>query len=244
MIALLATAAMLAAAAQDDVPHVRLENVPLATLNIPDEIAPAILPYSDCQLASRGVRNGPPGPGQTVPPPEQLGANCSGERETARRQGENRLRDLGRGTPAERRAYVERVLAQVDRFAAAVPSSSPMPESRPDPSQADMSSVDVPYQAIPALTAYLDCMSDHFSDDERRGSTNLDDVRQANSDAIAACRGVRAQQLARALAEQTDNRLYGGPANARAAIREAFDRYDRDFQIVPAAPAADGAPKE
>lgn len=109
--------------------------------------------------------------------------------------------------------------------------------------QGDMSSIDIPYQAIPAFMVYSDCVTDRFHDDERRGS-DAAQVRQANLDAIAACRDVRAAQLERALAAQTDFRLYRGPANARAAVRDAFDRFDRDFQVEPAAPAQAAAAKE
>ena len=52
--------------------------------------------------------------------------------------------------------------------------------------QPDMSSIDIPYQAIPAFTAYSECVTDRFHDDERRRSSNVAEVRQANLDAIAA----------------------------------------------------------
>jgi hypothetical protein len=109
--------------------------------------------------------------------------------------------------------------------------------------QPDMSSINIPYQAIPAFTVYSDCVTDHFHDDERRRSGDTAQVRQANLGAIAACREVRATQLERALAAQTDMRLYRNPANARAEVREAFDRFDRDFQVEQTGAGA-GAPKE
>jgi hypothetical protein len=109
--------------------------------------------------------------------------------------------------------------------------------------QPNMSPIDIPYQAIPSFMVYSDCVSGHFHDDERRRSGDVAQVRQANLDAIAACREVRAAQLERALAAQTDIRLYRSPANARAAVREAFDRFDRDFQVEPTGAAAE-APKE
>ncbi len=109
--------------------------------------------------------------------------------------------------------------------------------------QPDMSPLDIPYQAIPAFMVYSDCVTDHFHDDERRRGGDAAQVRQANLDAIAACREVRATQLERALAAQTDMRLYRSPANARAAVREAFDRFDRDFQVESTGAAA-VVPKE
>jgi hypothetical protein len=109
--------------------------------------------------------------------------------------------------------------------------------------QPDMSPIDIPYQAIPFFRAYSDCVTDRFHDDERRRGGDLAQVRQANLDAIAACREVRGQQLERALAAQTDMRLYRHPANARAAVREAFDRFDRDFQVEQTG-AGTEAPKE
>ena len=109
--------------------------------------------------------------------------------------------------------------------------------------QPDMSPIDIPYQAIPAFTVYSGCVTDHFHDDERRRSGDVAQVRQANLDALAACREVRETQLEHALAAQSDMRLYRSPANARAAVREAFDRFDRDFRVESTGTAA-VAPKE
>lgn len=104
----------------------------------------------------------------------------------------------------------------------------------PDP----MRGIDVPYQAIPAYSAYAQCIGGHLSADRRLDSADPGEVRRANLDAIAACRDTRAQQLALALRLQTDNRMYGSAENARAAVRRAFDRFDTDYQIEPAQPPA------
>jgi hypothetical protein len=100
---------------------------PIGGLHIPDEIAPAIVPYMTCQLQSHGVRIGPPG-AQAVQSPQQQGMDCSVVRKRAAQQAERLLDRQGRGSARERRAFVERVLANADAFvaqAAAPPSASP-----------------------------------------------------------------------------------------------------------------------
>jgi len=127
-------AALLAVAAQTGTPpapDVLIERVPLGTLNIPDEIASAILPYFDCEMASRGVPLGPPG-AQTLPPPGRLGADCSEIRARAALRAEAMLRDQRRGTAVERRAFVERVLVNVHSFVAVAGPPPRAPESKPD----------------------------------------------------------------------------------------------------------------
>ncbi|TMJ20439.1 MAG: hypothetical protein E6G92_12050 [Alphaproteobacteria bacterium] len=110
-----------------------------------------------------------------------------------------------------------------------------------------MAPIDIPYQIMPAFQTYAACVSGRLNGDPRFDGADPQMLRQANQDALAGCREVRAQQLARALELQTDNRLYGGQANAQAAVRRAFDRFDSDYLIeatVPATPGEDAAPKD
>jgi len=93
-------------------------DVPLGSITFPDEIAPAIMPYLDCLYDSHGVRRGPPGDSQTIPSPDLLGADCGEARRHAASRAESILRTQNRGSTSQRRAYVERVLGRVDRFAA------------------------------------------------------------------------------------------------------------------------------
>lgn len=106
-------------------------DVPMARLTIPDEVAPAVAPYLRCQLLSHGVRMGPPG-AQTVPTPGQLGADCSGARRESARLAERLLKRQRRGSAAERRAFVEKVLASVDDFVGKTTQLPLPPERRPD----------------------------------------------------------------------------------------------------------------
>jgi hypothetical protein len=92
-------------------------------LVIPDEIAPAVLPYMTCQLAAHGVTLGPPG-AERIPAAEQRGADCSTVRKEAARNAERMLEQRGRNDAVERRAIVEHVLAKVEAFAA---MSAPTP---------------------------------------------------------------------------------------------------------------------
>jgi hypothetical protein len=109
----------------------------------------------------------------------------------------------------------------------------------------DMSPIDIPYQIMPAFSAYTDCVSTHLRADPRFKSDDGALFRQANGDAVAACRDVRQQQLTRALQLMTDYRLYGNRKQAQAAVRRAFDRFDSDYTFEPiAAPATPPAKSE
>jgi hypothetical protein len=118
--------AMPIAPAAEPAPLVRREKLE-GRLVIPDEIAPAIVPYMTCQLLAHGVRIGPPGAAQAIPTAEQRQADCSGARQEAARRAERLLEQRGRGNAAERQAAVERVLASADAFVAqtAPPASGP-----------------------------------------------------------------------------------------------------------------------
>jgi hypothetical protein len=98
-------------------PPVR-RSVARRVLDIPDEIAPAILPYLQCAMASRGVQQRTTVDGPIVRPAAPVGTDCSPRRTQAARRAEDMLRTQGRGDLAERRAFVERVLAGVDDFVA------------------------------------------------------------------------------------------------------------------------------
>ena len=96
----------------------------------------------------------------------------------------------------------------------------------------NMSPIDIPYQAIGAYQVYTSCVGGHFVDDPRVDSDDPAEVRQANADAVAACRTVREEQLRRALRLMTDYRPYGGSeARAEAALRRALDRFDTDLLV-------------
>ena len=88
----------------------------LARLDIPDEIAPAILPYMGCRLGSAGIPLRSSRDGPEVAPAVAVGADCTASRGEAARRAEAMLRAQRRGSRSERLAFVERVLASVDEF--------------------------------------------------------------------------------------------------------------------------------
>ncbi|HEX8239134.1 MAG TPA: hypothetical protein VF574_05270 [Allosphingosinicella sp.] len=90
--------------------------------------------------------------------------------------------------------------------------------------------IDVPFQAIEPFYTYQRCVLDRF-DIALRSVRNFEQARQAHFDSVAACRDVRAVQLARALELVTDRRIYGSRAKALAMARLAFDRFDTEFDM-------------
>jgi hypothetical protein len=102
--------------------------------------------------------------------------------------------------------------------------------------QANMAPIQIPYQAQPAFIAYSNCVGRRAASDPRSHSGKVAEVRQANADALAACRDVRASELARGLAAVDDkDTLIAPPFHSRVELRQAvntaFDRYDADFDI-------------
>ena len=115
-----ALAAAIALSAAVQAPQTSVESRPLGSLGIPDDIAPAIIPYLNCRLLGRGARLGPPGPNQIAPRPEQIGADCSAVRASSSRDAAVLLSGDRRGE-AERRDHIEQALAGIDRFVETIP---------------------------------------------------------------------------------------------------------------------------
>jgi hypothetical protein len=86
------------------------------TMSIPDEIAPAIVPYLRCLYASHGVPMGSRD-GQLVVPPVAKGASCLVQRRAASDLADQLLIKAGGRTAEERAAFVEAHLKQADAFA-------------------------------------------------------------------------------------------------------------------------------
>ncbi|HEX8307746.1 MAG TPA: hypothetical protein VF645_04940 [Allosphingosinicella sp.] len=94
-------------------------------LDIPDEIASAILPYFLCRSASAGVPVYSEEKKQPVAPPPGVaqGASCDPQRAKAAADADGLLRRLGRRDEAARRSLIESTLAGVDEFHRASASS-------------------------------------------------------------------------------------------------------------------------
>jgi hypothetical protein len=90
--------------------------VPTARLVIPDEIAPAVVPYMRCLDASLGMEVRNQGRVLAPPPGIALGSDCSRYRAIAAGQADDMLRAQHRGRRSERRAFIERTLAGIDAF--------------------------------------------------------------------------------------------------------------------------------
>ena len=114
---------------------IRLSNITstsqLARLDIPDEIAPAILPYLSCRMGSAGIPLRASRDGPELAPAVGLGADCSASRAEVARRAETMLREQRRGSRSERRVYVERVLSNVDNFVSGS-LMAPQVEEKPD----------------------------------------------------------------------------------------------------------------
>jgi hypothetical protein len=97
---------------------------PLGRLNIPDEIAPAIGPYVNCVVASRGMQMRSSG-NAVQTPAVPVGADCAPVRAEAARRAEAILVSQRRGSREQRQALIERTLASVDAFATTLATPTP-----------------------------------------------------------------------------------------------------------------------
>jgi hypothetical protein len=112
-------------------PPAMARDVRLVSLDIPDEIAPAIVPYLRCVMASNGVQMRSAA-SEPQPPAAAVGADCSATRAQSARRGEEMLGAQHRGSLKQRRAFVERALVGVDAFAARSAGPPSLPEEEPD----------------------------------------------------------------------------------------------------------------
>ena len=90
--------------------------VATAVLDIPDELAPAVVPYMNCLHASLGVSVS--NERGVVPPPPGIsrGSDCADYRKRAQAYGEQLLRRLGVRSRDERAARVDATLRNMDDF--------------------------------------------------------------------------------------------------------------------------------
>ena len=97
-------------------------------LALPDEIAPAVVPYMQCLLDSRGVRS--TRDGRDVPPVFAKGTDCSPQRKLSAQRADEMLRQAGGRSAEKRRTLIESTLASLEAFVAkAPPSPTPTKDS-------------------------------------------------------------------------------------------------------------------
>jgi hypothetical protein len=107
---------------QDPDAPIRLPNdttLPVARIDIPDDIAPALVPYMTCLIASAGLPMFSEGKPVAPPPGIIKGSDCSAVRSKAFKDADTMLEQAGRKEPGERAAYIDKALAAMDRFQAA-----------------------------------------------------------------------------------------------------------------------------
>jgi hypothetical protein len=99
---------------------VRTEAVPLpgGRLDIPDVIAPAVVPYVTCLFASRGIGIGAPG---RIPAGFAVGMDCASHRTRAEEQADLLLKQQSRWRRARRTAFIETTLKRAEDYVEAGP---------------------------------------------------------------------------------------------------------------------------
>ena len=101
--------------------------VKTASLRIPDEIAPAVVPYMGCLLARDGVEVR--GKIDPRPPGVSKGADCAPFRKRAAKDAHVLLKRQGMRSRAERTAFIERTLTSIENFPK--PGATPPTDSEP-----------------------------------------------------------------------------------------------------------------
>jgi len=102
--------------------------VPEASMTIPDELVPAVVPYMGCLMA----RDGTDVRGSFDPRPRdvQRGGDCTGYREQAVQRADAILRRIGGRSAEARHAYIEQTLTAAEAFQAASTAPSRQGQSQ------------------------------------------------------------------------------------------------------------------
>ena len=90
------------------------------SLQIPDQIAPAIIPYLACLMAARGQRI-PTEKGGPVLEGITRGSDCGAYRKAASKRAYLLISENSRAGRRERKAYVESSLEDVERWVGSLP---------------------------------------------------------------------------------------------------------------------------
>lgn len=140
--------------------------VPVMTgrLVIPDEIAPAVMPYMACKLRAAGVpvrKAGAPIPPQSKP----SGENCAPVREKASRDALAMLERAKINPPQGRVAFVAKTLDQIDQFTPAAPGQPAPPRALPSDPFESLWSIVAPALACERI---FDAERRKFADEQRR----------------------------------------------------------------------------
>ena len=100
-------------------------------LNIPDEIAPAMIIYVNCRVSSHGVpmRNER---GETMDAVVPVGGDCTAHRKQAAENADSMLRRYTEQSRKERRELIEKTLNSIDKFTSW--SAAPQTEKQPNAS--------------------------------------------------------------------------------------------------------------
>jgi hypothetical protein len=100
-------------------------------LNIPDEIAPAIIPYVNCRVSSQGVpmRNER---GETLDAVVPPGGDCTPHRKQAAARANAMLKQYTDLSRMKRRDLIENTLNSIDKFTSW--RTAPQTEKQPDAS--------------------------------------------------------------------------------------------------------------
>ena len=101
------------------------------SFDIPDEIAPAVIPYLQCLIASAGTPLYAEGRNRPIAPPKGIGkgSDCAAFRLQAAKNADRLLRENGNKSKAERRALIEATLAGLEDFQRAPAPQNLSPKS-------------------------------------------------------------------------------------------------------------------
>jgi hypothetical protein len=109
-------------AAPPSPPPVLSRSVMTSRLVIPDEIAPAVVPYLTCVFAQKGVDvRGT----SLTPAANDVADGCTKARKEAVANSERMLRKQGGRSSAERSTFIEKTLTDLETFASASAGASP-----------------------------------------------------------------------------------------------------------------------
>ena len=192
---------------------------PSQTMNIPDVIAPAVLPYLACLYAERGLPLLRAADGTQIVY-DKGSPDCSAARERANTDAKKLL--LGKAVPdgLSAAAFVDRTLAGMDAYVSSLPVRSAQ-----DPAQQAV--VGIPFtmedEVEPMYARFDNCLKTQVNDSQ----VSADTIKAKFKEAMGTCASVRAlavSEAAKALAAKG----WDAPTRERAAA-STFEKVDESW---------------
>ena len=199
--------------------------LPTESLHTPDQIASAVLPYLACLYAARGLPLLRGTDGRPILTDSAKGGDCSAARGRARQEALKLLVDKPPPDHTSPEKFVDETLSNMDSYVASLPKANARSDAGDLPI-VEATPVAIEDEVQPAYTRYNSCLRAKV----KESPVTAWNVLTKFSDALDACRQIRASSLKEAKAALSA-RGWDGPARQRAA-ENTFAKADQSWTTM------------